>query len=358
MVKKVMDRPRSLLVLADSLEGGLGAAALSHCQLFAENGWRVSLAAPGAGAQATREIQGYDLDVPEAAFHIRPMLGAAQQARRLLRELEPDVAHAHGLRTLAFVLAGGRRPFVTLHGGGRIPGQTSLGTLIRERSRYLAPLLVPGAFSAVPFERGRWTTMVIPSPRLHALEGVSPEDFAPDPLFLFVARLTPPKRPEMFVDAMAALKDRVPTARGVVIGDGPGRAALEARIRATEAPVDLVGHDEDMTRWYRHAWGVCLFSDFEAVNFVVQEAMWAGRPVITSRLPGVEWLASTTVRYVREPGEAADALHELCDPAVRDSRGREAQLRARSMLAPDRLYQTLVDAYGIGRRQPSVKEQA
>ena len=351
-------RPKSLLVVADSLEGGLGAAALSHCRLFAQNGWTVSLAAPGAGAQVTDGIQGHGLGVPEAAFHLRPMLGAAQQARRLLRELEPDVVHAHGLRTLAVLLAGGRRPFVTLHGGGRIPGQTSLGTWMRTSSRYLAPLLVPGAFSAVPFERGRWTTMVIPSPQLDQLEGVAGEPVATDPLFIFVARLAPPKRPEMFVDAMAALRHRVPNARGVVLGDGPGRAALEARIRAKDAPVRLVGQVKDMTRWYRQAWGVCLLSDFEAVNFVVQEAMWAGRPVITSRLPGVEWLAADTARYVREPAAVVDALHELCDPSIRESRGRAAHLRALSMLAPGQLYQPLVDAYGIDDRPRSVQEQS
>ena len=334
----------------------MGAAAFSHCRLFAQSGWNVSLAAPGARAQVTDGIRGFDLAVPESAFRFRPMLGAAGQARRLLRKLKPDVVHVHGMRTLAVLLAAGHRPFVTLHGGGRNPGQTSLGTRIRERSRDLAPLLVRGAFSVVPLERGRWTTMLLPSPRLVELEAVAMEAVATDPLFIFVARLAPPKRPDVFVDAMASLKGRVPNAHGVVLGEGPGRAALEARIRATGAPVRLMGQVKDMTPWYRQAWGVCLFSDFEALPFVVQEAMWAGRPVITSNLPGVEWFAANTARYVREPGAVVEALHELCDPTVRESRGRAATMRARSMLAPDRLYQTLVDAYGAGRQERHFQE--
>jgi len=189
--------------------------------------------------------------------------------------------------------------------------------------------------------------MLIPSPRLAALERISVEAVAGEPLFLFVARLAPPKRPELFVEAMTSLRARVPAARGVVLGDGPGRADLEELIHVTGAPVCLVGQVEDMTDWYRRSWGVCLFSDFESLPFVVQEAMWAGRPVITSDLPGVEWFAGDTVRYVREPTAAVEALHELCDPAIRVSRGRAGRQRARSMLAPDRLYQTLVDAYSF-----------
>jgi len=176
-----------------------------------------------------------------------------------------------------------------------------------------------------------------------------------DPLFIFVARLAPPKRPEIFVDAIASLRERVPNAHGVVLGDGPGRIALEARIRETGAPVRLVGHVSDMKPWYRQAWGVCLFSDFEALPFVVQEAMWAARPVVASKLAGIEWFAGSAARYVDAPKDAVEALHELCDPTVRDARGRAAHTRARSMLAPDRLYQSLVDAYGIAC-EDSVRE--
>jgi glycosyltransferase involved in cell wall biosynthesis len=189
--------------------------------------------------------------------------------------------------------------------------------------------------------------MLVPSPRLEALDAGSPGEFSSHPLFVFPARLAPPKRPELFIDAMAALAERVPEAEGVVLGEGPARASLEARIRATGAPVRLLGHVEDPTPWYRRAWGVCLLSDFESLPFVVQEAMWAGRPVVSSDLPGVKWFAGETVRYVRGQAATVDALLELCDPSVRDARGRAARARARSLLSSDKLYQTLIDAYGV-----------
>ncbi len=340
-----MNPQRSLLILADSLDGGMGAAVISQSSLFASKGWRVGLAAPQA--RSLRPMDGIDLDIPGSAFHVRQMLSAARQTNRLIKRLRPDVVHVHGVRTLAVVLASAHRPFVTLHGGGRNPGQTWLGTFVREVSRDLTPLLARGAFSVVP-RRGLWTTMLTPSPRLKAMEGVSDAARAMDPTFLFVARLAPPKRPEVFIDAMALLTQRVPNAKGVIVGDGPSRPAVEAYIAQSGAPVELVGHVDDMTPWYGQAWGVCLFSDFEALPFVVQEAMWAARPVVTSKLTGVQWFADSAASYVSGPDQAVEVLHQLCTPSFRDVRGRAAQLRARTMLAPERLYQDLGDAYDVG----------
>ena len=344
----VTGRPSSLLVVADSLEGGIGGAVLSHCRLFAGHDWQVTLAAPDARAHIAGKVLAYDLAVPDGAVEIHRMLAAARRVRRLVHELQPDVVHAHGLRSLAVVLAAGHRPFVTLHSSDRTPGRTSKGAWLRDLFRDITPRLVPGAFSVVPLQRGSWTPVLLPSPRLPALGALDLEPGSRDPLFVFASRLAPPKRPELFIDAMAALSARVPSARGVVLGEGPGRASLEARIRMTGAPVRLMGHVDDMTHWYRQAWGVCLFSDSEGLPFVVQEAMWAGRPLVTTDLRGVSWFAGDTVPHVADPATAAGALYELCDPAVREDRGRAVRDRARSMLADDRVYQTLARAYGLG----------
>jgi glycosyltransferase involved in cell wall biosynthesis len=348
----VTGRQPSLLVVADSLEGGIGGAVIGHCRLFAGHGWRVALGAPDAQVHAPDPVVAHDLAIPDGAVEIHRMLAAARHVRRLVRELRPDVVHAHGLRSLAVVLAAGRRPYVTLHSSDRTPGRTTKGTWVRDRFRDIAPRLVPGAFSVVPLERGRWTPVLLSSPRLPALEELDPEPGSRDPLFLFVSRLAPPKRPDLFVDAMAALSEHVPTARGVVLGDGPGRAALEARIQAAGAPVRVMGQVDDMPHWYGQAWGVCLFSDSEGLPFVVQEAMWAGRPLVTTDLKGVSWFAGDTVPHVSDASTAAEAMRELCDPTCRAARGRAVRDRARSMLADDLVYQTLARSYGVGPGTP------
>jgi glycosyltransferase involved in cell wall biosynthesis len=341
-------------VVADSLDGGIGAAVISHCTLFAGHGWQVTLAAPAAPNHQAPGVETRHLAVPDGARQVGSMASAARATRRLVQELRPDVVHAHGLRSLAVVLAGGRRPFVTLHSSDRAPGPISKVAWVREKFRDVTPFLVPAAFSVVPLSRGRWTTTLILSPRLPVLRGVVAEDVSSEPLFVFVSRLAPPKRPELFVDAMAAVAEAVPGARGVILGEGPGRAALEQQIRETGAPVRLMGQVDDMTSWYAQAWGVCLFSDSEGLPFVVQEAMWAGRPVVTSPLRGISWFAGDSVRYVTDPASIVDALVELCDPETRRTRGRLARERAGAMSGDDGVYRILLSAYG---RTGSLMEQ-
>ena len=335
----------SLMVVADSLEGGMGAAVTSHCKLFAGEGWHVTLAAPCASESGLDEVRCIDLPVPESAFQMRAMVRTARRIRGLMREFRPDVTHAHGLRVYAAVLAGAHRAFLTLHGAGHNPRQSAVAEFVRAQSRNLVPLVTRGAFTVSPLDRGRWTTMLFPSPRLPALDDVASRTRDESPLFLFVGRLAPPKRPDVFVDALAILRDRVPGVRGVVLGDGPDRMALAERIRRTDAPVTLHGHADDLVDWYGRAWGVCLISDFEGLPFVVQEAMWAGRPVLTSRLPGVEWFAADAARYVSDALELAEGMRELCDPEVRDERGLAARRRVRSMLSHDSLYTSLAEVY-------------
>lgn len=342
------DRTRSLLVVADSLVGGIGAAVLSHARLFAEHGWQVTLAAPDATAHSVEGVTSYDVAIPVGASRLAGMASAARDVRRLTRRLAPEVVHAHGLRSLAVVLVGGRRPFVTLHSSDPTPGSRTRAERVKDELRVVAPLLVPGAFSVVPLERGRWTTVLIPSPRLAALDGLVDDPPAPDPLFVFAARLAPPKRPDLFIDVMAALALRVPGACGIVLGDGPDRDSVEAHIRASGAPVQVLGQVHDMTHWYRQAWAVCLFSDSEGLPFVVQEAMWAGRAVVTTELRGVTWFAGGAARSVAGVAEAVEALVELCDPVEREARGRRARTRALEMMGDDGVYRTLVDAYVRG----------
>lgn len=338
---------RALLVVADSLDGGIGGAVLSHCRSFADHGWSVTLAAPDARAHAAGLITVIDLQVPDGAVEIRRMWAAARSVRRLVGAARPDVVHAHGLRSLVVVLAAGHRAFVTLHSSDRPPGPSTTHARLRDIFRDVLPRLVPGAFSVVPLRRGRWVPVLIPSPRLAELNDLDLEPDASDPLFVFASRLASPKRPELFIDAMAALSRHVPRARGVVLGEGPRRAELEALIERTGAPVQLPGRVEQMTDWYRQAWGVCLFSDSEGLPFVVQEAMSAGRPLVTSPLPGIVWFAGDAASYVRDAAEAAVALRELCDPAARATRGLAARARAHAMLADRDVYDVLAGAYGV-----------
>jgi glycosyltransferase involved in cell wall biosynthesis len=339
---------QDLLVVADSLDGGLGQAASAHARYFAARGWRVTLAAPAGRSGPAGTVQVISLAVPETAFDAVAMFRAARQLRRAVDGVRPRVVHAHGLRSQLLLNLVGVRPFVTVHGGGRIPGQGHLGSTARATARQLAPLLAKRAYSVAPFGR-RWSVLPTASPLLGEL-GRAPVELRADvPTFLWVGRLDVPKRPEIFVRAVAAVAAGQPV-RGVVLGDGPMRERLQGLVDELAAPVRLLGARDDVPAHLATAWAVCLFSDFEGVPFAVQEAMWAGRAVVLSPLPTLRWFAGTAARYASGVDQAAEVLSALTDPATAAAAGESAARRVRSLLTPESPFPSLEAAYrGCGR---------
>ena len=333
-----------LLLVADSLAGGLGAAAIAHARWFRQHGWRVALSADSRTSTEPPDDL-VPLPVPATAFDLLGMLRAARLLRSTLRAATPSVVHAHGTRSQLLVLLAGRSPFVTLHGAGRIAGQGAMGSGVRRLARRLAAGFAVQAFSAAP-AGGKWQTLPHASPRLAVLDRLPPASPTPTepPIFLWLGRLDAPKRPEVFVRACRAAAKHGPL-RGVVVGDGPLRVGLERLAAAEGAPVQFVGHRDDVTPYLAQARAVCLFSDFEGVPFSVQEAMWVGRPVVLTPLPSLKWFAAASALYGASVDEAVEALVSLCDPVVAERRGLDAAARVRELLTADAPFPELLAAY-------------
>jgi glycosyltransferase involved in cell wall biosynthesis len=340
-VSRTAARSLDLLVVADSLDGGLGAAAIGHARWFAGQGWRVLLAGdPASTTDAPEHL--VPLTVPGSAFELRAMWAAARGLRALLRVRSPHVVHAHGTRSQLLVLLAGRRPFVTMHGAGRVAGQGAVGAAVRRLSRRAAARLSVQAFSAAP-AGGSWQTLVHASPRLAGLDRLPAEPAGP-PVFVWVGRLAAPKRPEVFVRACAAAAARHALV-GILVGDGPMRPDLERLAADLGAPVEFVGHRDDVAPYLARARAVCLFSDFEGLPFSVQEAMWVGRPVLLSPLPSLTWFAGDSALYAASADEAAEALLSLRDPEEAARRGREGAARVRELVTTDAPFPALLAAY-------------
>jgi phosphatidylinositol alpha-mannosyltransferase len=126
---------------------------------------------------------------------------------------------------------------------------------------------------------------------------------------LFVGRLEPRKGVECLVRAMAIVARRVPSARLVIVGDGPDRRAIEATARDAGVSVTFVGrvHDAALPSYYRAADVVCAPAlGGESFGLVLLEAMAAGRPIVATRIEGyVELLAGSGAARLVDPGEPA-----------------------------------------------------
>lgn len=152
------------------------------------------------------------------------------------------------------------------------------------------------------------------------------------PLILGVGRLVAKKGFSALLDACAALRARGHDFRGLIIGEGPERGALEERVEALGLGhrVDLPGalSQEDLRDLYRQATIVALPSrvlpngDRDGIPNVLVEAMAAGVPVVATAVSGIPELIqhgeSGWLLERSHGGELAEALEALLlDPGRR-----------------------------------------
>ena len=110
------------------------------------------------------------------------------------------------------------------------------------------------------------------------------------PLVGVFGRAVPQKGIEVLIDAFPGVRAVHPSARLVVVGDGPLRPALERRARTAG-----LGDAALFTGWVESAAGLMSACDvvvipslWEGFGLVALEAMAASRPIVASRVDGLE----------------------------------------------------------------------
>jgi glycosyltransferase involved in cell wall biosynthesis len=126
---------------------------------------------------------------------------------------------------------------------------------------------------------------------------------------LSVGRLDREKNPLLLVDAIAALHAQDPAWRLVVVGNGPMRAEVEARVAqlGVGEAVDVRGYvpvDDGLPELYRSADAFLHVSWTEGVPQVLFEAFAAGLPVVATDVGGVAQAAGDAAVLV-PPGDVA-----------------------------------------------------
>ncbi|MCW8808327.1 MAG: glycosyltransferase family 1 protein [Rhodanobacter sp.] len=160
---------------------------------------------------------------------------------------------------------------------------------------------------------------------------------ATTPVVLYVGRIAPEKNLELAVQAFHAIRQQVPLARYVWVGDGPARAALEA------AHPDFifagVQRGEQLARHFASADLFPFPSLSETFGNVILEAMASGLPVIAyAEGAAREHLVDGVNGHCIESGHAS-AFIEACvrlagNPALIRHMGRAAHA-GMAGLSPD-----------------------
>jgi glycosyltransferase involved in cell wall biosynthesis len=106
------------------------------------------------------------------------------------------------------------------------------------------------------------------------------------PVLGAVGRLVDGKGFGCLLEAFAGVLPGWPDARLVIVGEGQARSALEARIEqlGLQGKVSLSGHLSDAATLYRAFDWVAVPSTQEGLGLILQEAVMAGVPVLTSDL--------------------------------------------------------------------------
>jgi glycosyltransferase involved in cell wall biosynthesis len=133
---------------------------------------------------------------------------------------------------------------------------------------------------------------------------------ADDTLVLTIARLSYEKGVDVLIDAAAILRESRTGVKVVVLGDGPDRAELEAKIQeqGLGEVVLLAGFHSDVWPALAAADIVCMPSKSEGMPNVLLEAMAASKPVVAAAVGGIPEAVVSDENGILVPPSDAPAL--------------------------------------------------
>lgn len=273
----------------------------------------------------------------QAASFVTAELAAAW---RLMRRERFDVIHAHWAvpqGCVAIVLKKQFRvPVLTTTHGADIYAMRGRPALAAKRWALRSSDAVTAVSQSLKDEV---VALGVDAHRVHVLPmGVDTARFTPDaasdelrarlcpdgPMLLFVGRLAEKKGVRYAIEAMPAILREHPSARLIVVGDGPERDAL-LRLRGElglGASVQFLGGtgNEELPAYYASAdlllapSIVARDGDTESFGIVLVEAMASGCPVVASDVGGIrEVVAGCEAAALVSPRDAAAIGEAACD---------------------------------------------
>jgi glycosyltransferase involved in cell wall biosynthesis len=329
------------MLLAES-RGGIGQHVASLVPRFLTAGHEVLVCAP-----------------PGTAEHFD--FGGATVVTQAAGLRGSDVVHAHGYRAGMTALRDRSRlrPLVvTWHNAVIAPGPRGLVMRMGQRLVARGADLTLGASSdlvdlakSLGARQARLAPVAapaIPQVRTPAADVRSSLGLSDQSLVLTVGRLAPQKDYPTLLSVAASVRESNPDVVFAIVGDGPLRDNLQARIDAEELPVRLLGHRNDVADLLGAADVFLLTSHWEARALVIQEALQVGVPVVATAVGGVPELVEDSA-VLAFPGDAdglADGVRAvLAEPETANAmrtRGRELAARWQD---EDAVAKNLLDIY-------------
>jgi L-malate glycosyltransferase len=334
----------------------LGLRALGH---------RTALVAHPTGELRRRAEEGLDL-IPLAP-RAEMDLAAAWRLSRVLKQLKPDIVHAHdphGVAMASIALSMSTLPRQPrLVASRRVDFHMRRSALSRWKYRQVDCFICASeairqivVSDGIPDHR---TVTVHEGIDLGRVAAAPPAELHTElwlpheaPLVGNVAALVPHKGQRHLVDAAALVLPKQPDARFIIAGEGELRPSLEHQIRQhhLEKHVILAGFRTDILSLHKAFDIFAMSSVTEGLGTSILDAMACGKPVVATTAGGIpEVVADGETGLLVPPRDAAAMasaiIRLLADGSLRERMGAAGLARVRRQFSAEIMVKKTLQAY-------------
>lgn len=125
-----------------------------------------------------------------------------------------------------------------------------------------------------------------------------------------VGRLSKQKSPDIFIKAAAQIKKKIPQAYFLMVGNGDEQEQAEQLITELELQnyVHITGWVDNPMEYVMLFDQAMLLSRWEGFGLVLAEFMWAGKPIVATKVDAIPNLISDAVNGLLVEKDAVDAV--------------------------------------------------
>lgn len=361
-----------MLLVHQPTDGGVGRHVSDLASGLAGRGYEVTLCGPRRPSgidEDSERVHHVELDLRRAVAP-RADMSAVGNLARVVRDVRPEIIHAHSSKAGALVRLGRifqpRLPVLYTPHGYAFAGYFSSELErrgYREVERVLAPLAsrvvcvcdaeAALAASIGPKRRVRVVHNGIDAARLGPVDPLMAELSRKGPVVCALTQLRAGKGIETLIDATPRVLERHPNLQVVVWGDGPELDSLRSRafLAGVGDAVYFPGASSDPLAVLRGTQVFAHPSLAESFPYVILEAMSVGAPILASDVGGIgEALVDGESGMLVAPGDAlalSGALIDMLgDVERRGSMGDAARIRFEQRFTLDLMLDRLIAVYG------------
>ena len=168
------------------------------------------------------------------------------------------------------------------------------------------------------------------------------------PVIGTVAALRPEKNHALFLRAAKIVRDRIPEANFVIVGDGPQREALVQLTGELDLgdAVHFLGNRSDVPEILAALDVFALPSRIEASPVSILEAMASGKPVVAPRAGSIdESVSDGETGFLTEPGNVRQVADRLAELASDRERARRMGQAGRAVVVDHWSQERMIEGY-------------